>query len=402
MANKLVRTQASASPFFIFPAMILLQMGFSYYISVQAALFVYLLSKIPISLYARSVLPVGLLLLLMMPPAFFYDAPDQANSVLNSFRQFVCLSVLVTILMTKKFAVQVKAQQSWVLFSLSILGFLVLLQAVALQAGMLLAPPATLLIANTGTLEQTHVAASFGLIESIRPAALYGEPSYLAFISLSLLTIAYSWPNARRNTFYGAVLCLAIVLLSQSLSAFLGYLVLTASYLVTRQRLYLKSVPWLVVGGLAAIAFFAFFDGGGWAVSRLAGILSSDMDSSAAGRLVAPFFLVGLVFQDYFFGVPSLLVNSYFGGFFENGEVIGTDNGLFNLFINFGYSGFVIISILIFLCRKNLLLMAYIFLSTMFNGAFLSVDKIAVIGFVILLSRAADRHHDAAHQRVIA
>jgi hypothetical protein len=324
----------------------------------------------------------------MVLPAFFFDAPDQANSILNSLRQFVCLSVLVTILMTKKFAVQVKAQQNWVLFTLSILGFLVLLQVAALRSGMLLAPPETLLIANAGTLEQTHTAASFDLVESIRPAGLYGEPSYLAFISLSLLTIVYSWPNDRRKTFYGAVLCLAIVLLSQSLSALLGYLVLSTSYLVSGKRLNMKFVRWLVVGGLAAIAFFALFDGGSRVGSRLAGIFSFDMDNSTAGRMVAPLFIIGIVFRDYFFGVPGSLVNSYFNVFFQNSEFTGTDNGLFNLFINFGYSGFFIISILIFLCRKNLLLMAYIFLAAMFNGAFLSVDKIAVIGFVILLSRA--------------
>jgi hypothetical protein len=73
---------------------------------------------------------------------------------------------------------------------------------------------------------------------------------------------------------------------------------------------------------------------------------------------------------------------------------------MFNLFINFGYSGFVIVFLLILLCRRNLLLMSYIFLAAMFNGAFLSVDKIAVIGFVILLARSGDSPRHLLPQKV--
>ena len=64
----------------------------------------------------------------------------------------------------------------------------------------------------------------------------------------------------------------------------------------------------------------------------------------------------------------------------------GTDNGLLNIFINFGYLGFAIVGIILYKLKTNVLLISFVLLSAMFNGAFFSYDKIAVIGFSVLLA----------------
>jgi hypothetical protein len=364
-------------------------MGFSYYVSIQALLFVYLVSQLPLSLYFKAILPIFLLFMLMVIPAFFFEIPEQVNSIFNSLRQFFCLAVLVTILKTSNFSVRDGNQMFWVITVLLILCIATIVQLIGLQGGVSLTPPASLLVANAGTLEAMQFAASLGMTEELRPSAFYGEPSYLAFVCISLLYVAYSWRNAGKAIFYASLLCLVMVITSRSLSAFLSYVALSIVYLLSKQQVNLKIIFSMLCVGLAGVSYLVFSDGASWLASRLSGIISMDSDHSSTLRLIAPFFLIEMVFQDYFFGVPSLALGNVFGNSFEDGTVLGTDNGFLNLFINFGYSGFLIVFILFFFCRKNVLLLTYLILASMFNGAFLSIDKIAVIGFVILLSRSS-------------
>lgn len=383
--------------YLFFPMLCTLQMGYSYYISVQAILFVYLLSKVPVSFYIKSIFLLFPLFLLIVTPALFFDVPEQLNSVLNSFRQFVCLAVLVVILKETSLSVEDGNKKLLVLLTLFILFITTVIQAIGLNIGLSLTPPASLLVANAGTLEAMQFAASLGMTEDLRPSAFYGEPSYLAFICISLLFVAYSWRNSGRDVLYASILSLGVVVVSRSLSAFLAYVILTSVYFFSKNRMSMKLIIGIMLFTLVGLAYVVLYDGASWIVTRLSGIVSMDSDRSSALRLFTPFFLISIVLQDYPFGVPSLALGTVFGRFFEDDSVMGTDNGLLNLVINFGYSGLVVILFIIIFCRKNALLLTYVLLASMFNGAFLSIDKIAVVGFAILLSRAYSSERSFNH-----
>ena len=374
-------------------------MGLTYYISVQSFLFLYLIAQTRIQSYVENITLFGVLFLLMVVPAFFFSGSDPLDLFLANFRQYLCFIVLLVVM--KNDSIQIENPIRALQYSNLVLLFLfsiILLQSIFLINGELLIPPIDLFVFNSETLIGVKDAAASGYFEGIRPPGLFGEPSYLGFVCISLLVICYSRFSFDLMTNLAFIFFIAILSMSQSLSAFISFLILSLIYFSKISNVNLKNISFILFISISVIGlYFIYFDNdsGNGIFQRLTGLFSKDSDSSTEIRMISPLLIIDTVLNNYVLGVPSKALASTFGFALTNGAVEGTDNGLFNLIINFGYTGFFVLGLLIYHSRKNALILSYILLSSFFNGAFLSIDKIAIIGFVIIITKNLKKldHH---------
>lgn len=381
--------KGGATTYFLFFILVMpfLQFGVNYYLSVQFLLFIFLYSRVPLNVIMRNRLALGISFVLMVFPSMFYQTPDTLHLLLHAIREWLCFGTYILLLNIKSVPVVKNNLGKYVVVLLAIFCGVVFVQSLALSTGLLLMPPSELLIANQGTAESVEKAASFLLFADMRPSALYGEPSYLAFICVSLLYVVLSSVPIKKLKQWAIIFSVAIALLSRSLSAAIGLVILLGIYFVSISNIFSVKRILSTFGILIVVAGIIVYLSDWWFVQRIVGLVAGDTDNSSAVRLVMPFFLISKVFSSYWLGVPQDMVNSVFGIYFDD-VVLGVDNGLLNLFINYGYSGIILLFMLLYNARHNILLMTYLLLAAMYNGAFLSIDKVAIIGFVLLLSRA--------------
>jgi hypothetical protein len=133
---------------------------------------------------------------------------------------------------------------------------------------------------------------------------------------------------------------------------------------------------------LEAFDVFNIFGSKTLFLSRIASIFN---DSSAYSRLVAPWELLQAAIRTNLFGVPLTELRVVFR-IDPSIPIAGVDNALLNLFTAFGLTALIILFLILRNIWRDPLLVTYFLLAAMFNGALFSFDKVAVIGWVILLS----------------
>ena len=116
---------------------------------------------------------------------------------------------------------------------------------------------------------------------------------------------------------------------------------------------------------------------------RLFAIFDIVEEASGFIRLVLPFIRIrDLIGDGYFFGVPSGLFNEIFPPFYQGVEVgLGIDNSVFNLIMNYGFCGIIILGYVFKLMGAQASL--FLFCVGQFNGALLGYDRAALVGFVL-------------------
>lgn len=364
-----------------------MQTGVTFYISVQLVLFLIAATYARAVDYVSNIAWAPVFIALMIVPSLFYTVENQLHMIMEVGRQFVCFYVLVSIFSASGSMFEDREHiERGVLWLLLLLFFITLVQYVGLLFGQAFNIPSWLLVANQNTMIGFEKAVELMLYGGVRPSALYGEPSYLSFVCVSLVYIMYTSSKSMTKLYVVAGISLLIILMAKSLSGLLSMIVLTAVRFPPTFK-YKNNVAISLILLLVILPVMLATDS--VLLQRALGLVSADkeIDPSAYIRLYAPFELINDVFSSYPFGLPKeMLIDHIETKYPETFK--GTDNGFLNVFINFGYSGFVILGFVIYKIYRDKLLLAYLLLASMFNGSLFTFDKIALIGFSVFMAKS--------------
>jgi len=365
---------------FILLCLPFIQLGISYYASFQMLAFLFLLILIPVRFFLYGVQRCGVILGLMILPVFFViNSEESTHDFLKALREFLCYLPLYCALKYRKEisgSIYVNDKIRYVVSSLIVsLFFFTVVQYFFLKRGVYLSLPYDYYVRNTGTLPD-----QLDLIYSrIRPAATYGEPSYLGFVVTSLLVVVLrgykkSWIK------HGLIGCVVLtVYFCQSASGQLAvFALLFINMLQSKAQLVTKIG--VILGGLllVLVAWLANVS----TIERLANIMDKKQEASGYDRLAAPAIIASEVLLNRPFGIAD----SELAKFITSKRAMSREalegafsNGFYNLLINYGLSGLILLGLLIAPIWKDWLVVVYVLLTTSFNGAFLCFDKAAII-----------------------
>lgn len=378
------------------------QFGTTYWISVQGALFWLLLFFIKKDLpHLQLSLFIGMALLMLSSLVANAYADTLFYAFVRIFRQILALYLIVCA------AVNMPWRPRKSFFSIALplvvvfVSGLIILQYITYEGlgWSHLFIPSNLFIRGYGTIadDTLELASARGFVAEIRPSGTFSEPSYFGFVALSFAYVVFKWVDSARMK-AGLLLMLFFALLcSRSASG----VVLFCAFIFFAHRRSFSLQHYVMVAGIVVAGFIAsgyFLNEG--LFDRLLNITDPVKEPSGYVRLVLPLKHIVLVFQEKPFGVlfselgPLIIHNmEHYTTTIGSGihllmgrRVLGTDNGLFNIFITFGIFGFALV-IMLPLIIKDSLASVYILFSTQFNGDLLSPDKAVIIAVVLGIHR---------------
>jgi hypothetical protein len=357
-----------------------IQLGPSYYASV--ATLILLLAIVqwwrPLGI---GVARAGLLLLvvLFMPLALTAGPSiDPLNDRLRIAREGVMLVLLLAGMMGFGGSERRLAHAPlWLIVGLAGIYLVVAwMQTNAYNEGRYLGLPAEWFAQESGTIA-TDLALIYGP-DSLRPAASFSEPSYFGFVLLSIALMLVPLAGKSRLATTGLVLAIAAGLLSRSLSFFLAVIVvIVLPFALERQRHRGALILALIAVTVPLVAF-----SGSALLSRLGSATSAETaDASTADRIFGPLLAMPGYLAEYPAGSPfssleQTLVPHLADRTNSAGEIL--NNALFNLIFAYGVVGFAIIAAIL-VAARDLRMRLYMVVCAMFNGAFLAIDKVAMI-----------------------
>jgi hypothetical protein len=357
-----------------------IQFGFTYYVSTQVFLFsaLMLLYVVPTTVVApsRYMLVAGGAAVFFAGQLFFLGRTDTFPSMLRCSREFLCFWALISI--------QHYSTDSRISYRIprKIFDFIVILLLVATLAQWaflarllpynVLMPEELFTMAGGTVMTSIADAAIAGGYEAIiRPTAFYSEPSYLGFVCLALYMSLHSQENLRRNVIrFFALLVVCVVARTAA-----GVVLISFLFGFLNRRLF--SDKWQT-GMVGAVLFVGVVYISIPFAQRI--FLSHDAIEETSGyiRLVFPLKVFAKVLAEYPLGVPPLFINSFITVNLPGEEQITLDNGLMNIAIYFGYTGFVIFGVIV-ASIKSRKLVVFVFCCGLYNGSLFSYDKVVII-----------------------
>ena len=379
------------------------QIGITYYLSVQTAaatLIFVSTAKYALKNSALTFALVGFTALLMVLALMSW--PDIENpDLLKRVREALFFSMMCLFCRgfagRSPFQINKRSHMPIVLVSGALAAFAAV-QFVFLSAGKYFGIPKAFYIANEGTLP--------GLLDLMyarqRPFGTFGEPSYLSFVLISLFVMLSplvdaalsrnaraATENSGRAQWIGSASslslagCLAIAIagaLSQSLSFYLAFPLFLYVCVIRNARLRIKWTFGIVVIFTLVVAL-----GSTLASPVLNRVSSGGTDSSTSARITKPLQIIPQYLFEHPLGAPfSKLVEAISPISTEYGVPaieIG-HNALFNSFFNYGMIGFSCLALVVS-APKQKVLKLYVFTCLFFNGGIFSVDKFFVVTLTV-------------------
>lgn len=380
-----------------------IQLGPSYYASVATVILLLgiLTWRRPLATgFGRA----GLLLvvILFMPLALTAGpSVDPLNDKLRIAREGVMLALLLAAMMGfGNSDRRLSTPPLWLLVALAASYCLVAwMQTRAYNEGRYLGLPFEWFAVDGGTFA-SDLALIYGP-DSLRPAASFSEPSYFGFVLLSFALMLSPLAGKSRLATAGLVLAVAAGLLSRSLSFFLSViLVIVLPFALERQ----KHRGALLLGLIAVVVPLIALSGSAL-LSRVGSATSIDTaDASTADRIFGPLLAMPSYLLDYPAGTPFSSLEQTLAPHLTNRTAAAGDilnNALFNLIFAYGVVGFAIVATILAAAR-NLRTRLYMVTCAMFNGAFLAIDKVAMIMLTLAVYEHCRRVAAAAEGQAAA
>jgi hypothetical protein len=374
------------------------QIGLTYYLSFATAMAVIITARLFVTSY-RLTPPVIWLLALGIAALLFLSAVAvpgaTAEDILRSGRETLFFVLTTTALAgaPQLSSFQVKpSTYRYIFFVILFIFAIVLIQTFTLGKRVYFGIPKTLYIQNGETLP-----TSLDLRYShIRPFGTFGEPSYLAFVLLSLLvmitptlksallTFGHEGPAGRKRmvsqphifAIIGTLLIGAAGMMSESLSFYLAFPLLlyigAVRYASARVRLWLGVLAVLVLTIAAGDVITTVVFG---RLSR------GSTDISLAARILIPLQILPQYLLENPLGTPPSRLIGEVTTFVSQYNIQGLEilhNAFFNLIFSYGITAIPCIILLLY-SPKNSFIAIYIVACAMLNGALFAVDKYAVI-----------------------
>lgn len=374
-----------------------IQFGLNYFVSVASLLFFVVIwrTRLNVVVMPTAVIVLASGLSLLWCITFQPESPYLPREL----RLTVGMIVLFWALSGVRRDAHSRFDPRWALGLLIALGALTALQWLAGKFGIALYVPQSLFV-NSGdwSLASSWIehAREHGYEWSVRPSAVFSEPSYLGGVSLVLHFICLHTMSDRPRKVATAI-ALATCVIAQTYYGLVCNLMVAAVF-------YRYRVPKLVVllAGLLALCVFAvpiFAAEPG----RLAEILSGN-DVSTSIRIFQPFRILAYVLTQAPFGVPITAAASVFehAGLVQPFEDAPLQNGLLNLLMSYGWLGIGMLALLWRSIGGGLPALFALLLMGQ-NGAPLDFDKIVMIVLAIQLVRQARgaSHPDVSGRRHI-
>lgn len=354
-----------------------IQLGFSYYISffIFGFLYLFLLGNFP------KIKPRFVVLMIFGFMIFLIKTVSNievgTREIFLPLREMLCFAVLIIGLFKVKHSINESKNLQVASFYLLIVIFLVIVvQYVSIQGGIYFGFPFEWFVKNQVTLSGVDAALYHNT--RFRPTAFYGEPSYAAFIILSLLFISIECGQSFQIKVVGIVLSTVSVFLLGSGAGLISIVALTILWLWfgndQKFRKYRYHITFLL---FLSIPFFVILNEE--FSSRMALIISGD-DISILNRLADPFNILMQAIDDgKLIGVTTAYIEDYYAGDFGDGLI---NNGILWIFLYYGIMAFPLIFIMIKIIGINIGLV-YIFLCINFNGDFFIYDKVIVMSLAL-------------------
>jgi len=376
----------------LFCSLPFIQLGISYEISVQYLAFIVVAITVRKRLPLREWVIWAFVFVAMLLGLFWHlDAEALFGAILRNSRE--ALGVLLIICAARNVSWSVPDRFLRFLLNSTIVGLFILTLAQFVTYTVLKKPqffmPAAFFITGQDTIPDhwLEFGKLNGFLASVRVSATYSEPSYLSFVCLCLATIVRRASLDKTTTWVLLSLSLGTIALSKSASGvFLFVLFMAYSYgreFITPGRLLVLS------GTLSAALLIAAGALDFNPLERIMDVTDPRVEPSGYIRLVMPLQHVATVLTESPFGVPWSELYNFFlqrtGDYSVIGPVekstgmwIGQDNGFLNLFIEFGWAGFVVIGGIVGAIRDRFVLLFLLFV-TQFNGSPFGPDKVALI-----------------------
>lgn len=376
----------------------LIQIGYSYWLSVASVAAVIMIIRLRVQLAVgfRARPWILFLPLLMAVPLAFERSADLTQDILRTAREALIACLMIVIIAGATLrppSVNIRRFTQCLTLIAGFLFVLTLVQLVALKRGLYLGLPEQAYANGAGTIPNALDLR----YSQLRPAGTFSEPSYLAFIMLSMLMIAAARLDRDRRGIVTAGLAFLTGLLSQAASFVLFAAVMGAAFIARTIRgrnklllLLLLAIAAIVAFGVATLVLGVELK----VVNRVQGG-SSGGDFSIFVRIFGPATILPSYLVYHPVGLPVSAIHDAIAPF---SKALGIDpdqylmNSLFNLFFEYGVLGAPLAVLLIM--RRDQLISLYLLSCMMLNGAFLAIDKLAVICMTIAIYQAI-RHHPA-------
>lgn len=381
-----------------------MQLGLSYYASLSMVMLILVMTKWGSTLI-RGATQANLLLavvLLMGLPLMMVPSLDFRGDVLRTVREGVMFMILVSALIAFRTTPMLdRSEPPLIVFAGLMLFLLVIcmIQTVLLPRGVYFGFPESAFAQENGTI--ANEAALLADPESLRPQGTFSEPSYLAFVLLSFSMMLIPRTAASR----GATMLMGAIVLVGLMSRSLSFLLTMAAVILFPLMLDRRAKRGMIITGSVIIGTLMLsLTSASILITRLTQARSIETtDYSTLARIGRPLQVIPLFLENYPLGVPlSVLLRAMVpfmpDALMEPAEIL--QNAIFNLIFLYGISGFLLFGLVIFLA-KDLRTRLYIASCAMFNGAFLAIDKIAMIVMTLALyeqaKRLANERYDTAH-----
>lgn len=393
-------TTTIAIPLALLMCFPIIQWGASTYLSFQMLCFLILFISIDYRVVATNVPTLVFVALAMSASTLAHTAsPFFLHSMLRVWREVFCLFVLLSVYGTRP---KYQSDNKSIRMVVTWLALAILISTILqfyfynFRSSSIFFIPEYFYLAEFKTLaiNWAAFAQEHSLNIKIRPSSFYAEPSYLGFISLSLLVIILNIFSENFRKYLLVLILFASLTLSQTTSGLISFgLLLTVFYFNKIRRIH----PFVAIELLLlAPVYFLLFPIPDLFL-RVFDIGDSQKELSGFIRMVLPFELIVKVWTHSPLGVPPdqlvdflkqpsvrTIANMFTVNHFSGLQVVGLDNAFLNFFIFYGMLGITILWAF-FKKIQNRYLLFYLFLTSFFNGGLLSFDKVAVISTVFLI-----------------
>lgn len=370
-----------------------IQFGLNYFVSVASLLFLVMIwrTRLRVVLMPTAVVVVASAMSLLWCIAFQQDAPNFPREL----RFTAGMIVLFWALSGARRETHRHFDPRWALGLLIALGGLAALQWLAGKRGIALYVPQSFFVNSSDwSLASSWVehAREHGYEWSVRPSAVFSEPSYLGGVSLALHFICLHTMSGRARK-AATIVAIATCLIAQTYYGLVCNLLIAAVFYRFRVPKPVILMSGLLALCLVALPLFAAEPG------RLERILTGD-DVSTSIRLFQPLQILGYVMTQAPFGVPITAATSIFehAGLIQPFEDAPLQNGLIDLIMSYGWLGLPMLALLWRVAGGGLSAL-FVFLLMGQNGAPLDFDKIVMIVLAIHLVRQARGAQHAAASR---
>ncbi len=372
----------------------IMQLGLSFYASMSVVMLILVMMKWA-PLLGQGATQANILLsivLLMGLPLMLAPSLDFNADLLRTLREAVMFLILASALVAFRTSPMLgDAEPPLMLFAGLVLFFFALcaVQSILLPRGIYFGFPESAFAQETGTI--ANDAALLADPESLRPQATFSEPSYLAFVLLSFSMMLIPRTTSSRT----ATIIMGAIVLVGLMSRSLAFLLTMAAVILFPLMLDRRAKRGMIIAGSLVIGTLMLsLTSASILITRLTQARSVETtDYSTLARIGQPLQVIPRFLEAYPVGVPLSMLERAMAPFMpdtsmEPAEIL--QNAIFNFIFLYGLAGFLLFGALIFLAR-DLRTRLYIASCAMFNGAFLAIDKIAMIVMTLALYEQAKR-----------